>query len=219
MLQLSNNFFLVLLVPPQSALHVTFEKQPPTESYSRWTEVISWMSEHTLHAASAGKRKDKPNNDWFGSPHWSTSQHLHSHWRRKILTKVNTFAFENHSEISRFRFNKQEMPYQKYFKWLFLVENTSLSPGVNILFGSWVKPAPCRIPCPVCDTSSIAPPNGLVTTPIRPFPTPVMTPLAASLTSLARRIPWMGWSTIPATAPRRLRPKPPKPWDKPARTA
>ena len=110
------------------------------------------------------------------------------------------------------------MPYQKYFKWLFLVEHSSLSPGVNILFGSWVKPAPCRIPCPVCDTSSIAPPNGFVTTPIRPFPTPVMTPLAASLTSLARRIPWMGWSTIPATAPRRLRPNPPKPWDKPAWT-
>ena len=93
---------------------------------------------------------------------------------------------------ARIRFNKQEMSYQKYFKWLFLVEHSSLSPGVNIRFGSRVKPAPCRIPCPVCDTSSIAPPNGLVTTPIRPLPTPVMTPLAASLTSLARRIPWMG---------------------------
>lgn len=112
---------------------------------------------------------------------------------------------------------KHKTPYQKYFKWLFFAENANLSPGSKSRFGSSVKPAPCRIPCPVCDTSSMAPPNGLVTTPIRPFPTPVMTPLAASLTSLACRIPWMGWSTIPATAPRRLRPNPPSPFDNPAK--
>lgn len=112
--------------------------------------------------------------------------------------------------------NEFKHPHQKYFRWLFLVQCCNPSPGVKSLLGNCVNPAPCRIPWPVCDTSSMAPPRGLVTTPISPFPTPVMTPLAASRTSLARCIPCRGWSTMPATAPRRLRANPPKPWERPA---
>ena len=108
------------------------------------------------------------------------------------------------------------LTHHKYFRWLFLVLVTRLSPIGYILVGNRLSPVPRRIPCPVWETSSIAPPRGLVTTPSRPFPTPVITPLAASLISLARWIPCIGWSTKPATAPRRLRPKLLSPWVRPA---
>lgn len=60
-------------------------------------------------------------------------------------------------------------------------------------------------PYPVWDTSSAAPPMGLVKTPTMPFPTPEMTPLALVPAELwDSQFLWkfcIGWSTIPAMAP------------------
>ena len=64
-------------------------------------------------------------------------------------------------------------------------------------------------PYPVWDTSSAAPPMGLVKTPTMPFPTPEMTPLALLPAELCiSQFLWkfcMGWSTMPAIAPKTTR--------------
>lgn len=72
--------------------------------------------------------------------------------------------------------------------------------------GNDVRPVPCKSPRPVCETSSAAPPIGLVTAPTRPFPTPETRPeacrtgertLSASPVNVCN-----GWSAMPATAPK-----------------
>lgn len=62
-------------------------------------------------------------------------------------------------------------------------------------------------PCPVCDTSSAAPPRGLVKTPRIPLPMPLTIPEAGEFLASRSLLfsDWitfcMGWSARPATAP------------------
>lgn len=62
-------------------------------------------------------------------------------------------------------------------------------------------------PCPVCDTSSAAPPRGLVKTPRIPLPMPRTIPEAGEFLASRSLLfsDWikfcMGWSARPATAP------------------
>ena len=68
--------------------------------------------------------------------------------------------------------------------------------------GKLPSPTPWSIPSPVCDTSSAAPPTGLVITPIRPRPTPVTSPVARWEAEDGEEVRvCRGWSAIPATAP------------------
>lgn len=68
-----------------------------------------------------------------------------------------------------------------------------------------------KLPYPVWETSSAAPPMGLVKTPTMPFPTPEITPLALLPAELCiSQFLWkfcMGWSTMPAIAPDREKEK------------
>lgn len=61
----------------------------------------------------------------------------------------------------------------------------------------------------------MAPPIGFVTIPTSPLPKPFRTPFTASLVSSAFCMFLIGWSTIPATAPRRLTPNPLRAFEKP----
>lgn len=62
-------------------------------------------------------------------------------------------------------------------------------------------------PCPVCDTSSAAPPRGLVKTPRIPLPMPLTIPEAGEFRAARSLLfsDWItfciGWSARPATAP------------------